>query len=1054
MTFLKGNICRIYLENFLTYNKIQIEPKPYLNVIIGPNGTGKSSVLCGICIGLGGKPELTGRGKSLVEYIKNGEDHAKIEIELHNADPNEENYVIRREFSKSSTGGGRSKWYLQGRETSEEKIKGLVTRLGIQVGNLCQFLPQDRVIEFAKMDKVELLQSTEKAVGEIELYEQHQTLQDFGKSQQEVDTQLTNLRVELENEIRINSQLEDQVKNIMAKEDLDKSIEALEQTLLFCRYNKTRDRHKELGEQLSGPKGLKSQKDKIENEMRPKREEVQNIRDKIRKDDRFLKMQYHKLEELIQRNENIVTRLKEEEENIDKAKEDFKNTQDRASRREKEISDKRNGIKLLEAQLEDVNENELQRQLQNLTLLISENNEKIENIRDNIAKFETALKIKLNDIEKCCHELRKIRDGKNKKLQILQSRNRSAFLAAEWLLNNRDKPGLFKGVVHEPLFFMLECGDLDSKYVENVISNQDLIAFVCEEKDDVRTLKLEANKHKWAINILYSPPVDPRTYQPTYRIENLRPFGFVKYLRDTIRAPPSILGYLCRNYNIHNIPIAQKADLNKVPEDIKLYFVGNQRFFIRRSRYDQRISTDVSEINAPYFLRQASNSEDEERLMFQLEGLRRDERSLLEQIKPLKEQHRSAETHVNELRYEKSEKSKKLNSRKSIESRIEAHRSQLLEKERNRIDLNLEKEKMKNSLQIWIKKMVKTCHEMSTCEDDMKKLNNICLENSFSILEYQCKEKDISKSMENEEIEFASKLEEIKKVEEEKSKTKQNAEELLKNLCKSLHVEKPEDIIHPVREKLREKSNNKTIEDLEREKTEKEVHRSCLVVSDEKVLVEYEKRRKTIERLEEKKYRMEQDLQRKVNNIQQVRESWLRNVRQLTSQISEHFSSYMTQLGCAGEVQLDTGSNENDFSKYGLAIRVKFRDTEKLKELSAQQQSGGERSVTTALYLLALQQTPTRPVPFRCVDEINQGMDPTNERKMFTMLVESMTRGSASQYFIVSPKLLPNLPYNKYVVFLNLFNWTSSVNIQSLSTSKILRRLKKSVEERKNRKYR
>ena len=48
-------------------------------------------------------------------------------------------------------------------------------------------------------------------------------------------------------------------------------------------------------------------------------------------------------------------------------------------------------------------------------------------------------------------------------------------------------------------------------------------------------------------------------------------------------------------------------------------------------------------------------------------------------------------------------------------------------------------------------------------------------------------------------------------------------------------------------------------------------------------------------------------------------------------------------------------------------------------------QSGGERSVATALYMLALQELTT--VPFRCVDEINQGMDATNERRVFQLLV-------------------------------------------------------------------
>jgi chromosome segregation ATPase len=44
------------------------------------------------------------------------------------------------------------------------KIEELVMELNIQVGNLCQFLPQERVTEFARMNPQQLLESTEKAV--------------------------------------------------------------------------------------------------------------------------------------------------------------------------------------------------------------------------------------------------------------------------------------------------------------------------------------------------------------------------------------------------------------------------------------------------------------------------------------------------------------------------------------------------------------------------------------------------------------------------------------------------------------------------------------------------------------------------------------------------------------------------------------------------------------------------------------------------------------------------------------------------------------------------
>lgn len=54
----------------------------------------------------------------------------------------------------------------------------------------------------------------------------------------------------------------------------------------------------------------------------------------------------------------------------------------------------------------------------------------------------------------------------------------------------------------------------------------------------------------------------------------------------------------------------------------------------------------------------------------------------------------------------------------------------------------------------------------------------------------------------------------------------------------------------------------------------------------------------------------------------------------------------------------------------GVCRRVKFREAEELQVLNAQRQSGGERSVSTILYLVALQGVAA--CPFRVVDEINQ----------------------------------------------------------------------------------
>ena len=50
--------------------------------------------------------------------------------------------------------------------------------------------------------------------------------------------------------------------------------------------------------------------------------------------------------------------------------------------------------------------------------------------------------------------------------------------------------------------------------------------------------------------------------------------------------------------------------------------------------------------------------------------------------------------------------------------------------------------------------------------------------------------------------------------------------------------------------------------------------------------------------------------------------------------------------------------------------------------------------------------------PFRVVDEINQGMDPRNERMVHERMVDIACREHTSQYFLITPKLLTGLRYD------------------------------------------
>uniref|UniRef100_A0A915KWK8 Structural maintenance of chromosomes protein 5 n=1 Tax=Romanomermis culicivorax TaxID=13658 RepID=A0A915KWK8_ROMCU len=175
-----------------------------------------------------------------------------------------------------------------------------------------------------------------------------------------------------------------------------------------------------------------------------------------------------------------------------------------------------------------------------------------------------------------------------------------------------------------------------------------------------------------------------------------------------------------------------------------------------------------------------------------------------------------------------------------------------------------------------------------------------------------------------------------------------------------------------------------------------------------------------------------QNIEHLENELGEERKSWLNDLRSLINRINENFSKFFQLFACAGEVELDKGANEADYSQYGIKIRVKFRREDKeLRELTHQRQSGGERSVSTMLYLLALQELSK--MPFRCVDEINQGMDARNERKIFNLMIKLMKRSKKSgcrlfsaQYFMLTPKLLPSLHFSDHVTLLIVQNGKSN----------------------------
>ena len=115
--------------------------------------------------------------------------------------------------------------------------------------------------------------------------------------------------------------------------------------------------------------------------------------------------------------------------------------------------------------------------------------------------------------------------------------------------------------------------------------------------------------------------------------------------------------------------------------------------------------------------------------------------------------------------------------------------------------------------------------------------------------------------------------------------------------------------------------------------------------------------------------------------------------------LSMRFARFMTRIKCRGLISFM--QDASDIKGWGLSVKVAFRPGSEPSQLNKSEQSGGECSVATMLVLLAMQETT--PLPFRVVDEINQGMGANYERCVFEVLSDLFEKSDAAAMTTVMP---------------------------------------------------
>ncbi|KAK0188724.1 P-loop containing nucleoside triphosphate hydrolase protein [Armillaria mellea] len=1052
--FIPGSIVRMQLQNFVTYDWVEFRPGPYLNMIIGPNGTGKSSIACAICLGL---------GCEINSFVKQGKTSGHIEIEL-KGPKGKPNLVIRRNLKSTSK---TSTFTLNGVAAIGREISSQMAALNVQIGNLCTFLPQDKVSEFAAMSPQDLLKETQRAAGDQNLTAWHKTLIEAGADQKKISDLIKSELGQLQQMRERNEAIERDVQRCLERQKIEQEIALLEVLVPVQRYREARERYQT-----------------VKAEQRRCYHKVAALKDKNAPAHDLLKrlaLQHKKLEKdredskrSTQSKFKKINERWNEDEGLENAVEDLQLKLETLDNEEKDRSKK---IKTAQANIDNIRK-ELAKEvkLENQDDLIREMNELRQERQGVIGRkreFEAEMTTNLDQeyqfksrLEQSLDELKRLDNVEVRKLQKLAQWDRDTADAVVWYRNNKDK---FRMEVFEPPYLSVNVPDhAFASAVEMAFSANNMKTFVAQCQEDYDTLNRNINDNQvlgrkvW-VTTWYRARMDRLFVPPPMERDELARHGFSGYLLDYVTCPQGLEWFLQVELNLHRIAVGgHNVDVNRAMDVVcrsrtgpANFIAGTSYNIVTRSRYGKKLAQNMTRDigQARSFIATSVDPEVKRRIDGEIAEHKQRLDMLQEAIEGLRHQLKAVEVEDSEFQrrafikddiaVRKDAIQKEVQRRTTLttrQKRAEAELKSLLNKpsaEQERVEIKkgiykiskqrvaIVKEYKARYLPTWCSctMLIWSQEYARSIIEEQSKATRLGLEflqvgANHAALRELCNRKD-------ERYNIA--LAEFNKADEAFKEIKAESKELLLESRTAIDNCEPDtnklyEDIQTARfqyEKELEEAKAagttpppnegidlRSTEELEAEFDAQKAQLEIMLNTNPGVIEEYEKRKR--DRWERTVQQKQANAQRVEQKIKRARDNWEPALEQLVAKIGEKFSAAFDRIGCAGEIRI--GQHE-DYDKWTIDILVKFRDDEKLQLLTSQRQSGGERSLTTILYLMSL--TEQARAPFSLVDEINQGMDQRAERAVHNNMVETTCKEESGQYFLITPKLLADLQYHK-----------------------------------------
>ncbi|KAF4082740.1 hypothetical protein AMELA_G00155010 [Ameiurus melas] len=1033
--FVEGSIVRITMQNFLTYDHSEVFPGPNLNMIVGANGTGKSSIVCAIGLGLAGKTGVLGRGDKVGLYVKRGCTKGSVEVELYRAAGN---LVINREMNVENN---QSVWMINGKHTSQKVVEEAVKELHIQVGNLCQFLPQEKVGEFAKMSKIELLEATEKSVGPPEMYNFHCELKNYRSKERDLENLCKEKANFLEKARQRNERNKGDVERYhMRRRHLDR-IQMLEKKRPWVEYETTR---KELEEVKKQREDMKRMVKSLKEAQTPLLRKIQSIENQLQPIENQMKDKTTRIREASQKCKQKQDQLDWKYKEIDDIKQGLSLKRTEEADRQKRIGNTHRMIQELQTELDNIGSQE------DITPKMEAVNSELRSIQEEKSKLEGERQELRRDKDEATGELirlqnrlRSLEDMMNRKEEKLRSRFRDTHTALLWLRNNRH---LFEGNVYEPMMLVINVRDPRyAKYVESHVPINDLRAFVFEKQPDMEKFMAEIrDRQRLRVNSVIAPAESCANRPPSRPIDSLKRYGFFSYLRELFDAPDEVMSYLCNQYRVNEVPVGTEKTKHMIEmvireSQLRMIYTAEEKYTVKKSTYSNKTISSNSALRPSQFLSMTIDTDERRHLENQLRAAQQQVHNVDARMSANQEQQVRLDRRDNDLRAEKKRLSELKGKKRQLEQKISTKQESLRQMQQVGIDLQRAEDEANARISRVNEQKVAIVEEFL---HSMKHRARLSMEKVYLALDTAGLSAEKTK-LESDCREGSAELRRAEQAFTELDQRKANLLETCKRLMRrasEICNMKPGETVVPeiLHTAFSELPN--TLDEIDAMLDEEKARAEGFADLSERVVEEYNQREKEIKEMEKELEEKTKALNTYRQNISEVKERWLIPLKQLVDQINEKFSDFFRSMSCAGEVDLHS-ENEEEYDKYGIRIRVKFRSSTQLHELTPHHQSGGERSVSTMLYLMALQEL--NRCPFRVVDEINQGMDPANERRVFDIVVKTACSGKTSQYFFITPKLLQNLKYADEMTVLCVHNGPHMLPAHKWNEKAFLRRVRR-----------